>query len=203
MRNQLSRWAGLAGLTGGAAWVAGVVVHASKPVGCVAADCAHRPMRESGMVDGVLILTALVLLAVATSALVVLARRGGQRSKAGAVGMALALGGITVLALAGLSQALLFAGDFSLMPFFVLPGVTALVVGFLLLGITMLRSGAVPRWSAAALVAGTAMLLGFNEQTAAAWLAVPLGIAWMTVGYSLVSGAGSNASEFAHLDAST
>ncbi len=49
----------------------------------------------------------------------------------------------------------------------------------------ILRSKVLPRWTVALLVVGTLAMLGFNEQTAAALLAIPLGIAWMAVGLVL------------------
>lgn len=142
-------------------------------------------MRESSLVEGILTLAGLVLFAVAAAALVVLVRRAGRFGKAGKAGAALALTGVLVLVLAGLTQALLFDGDFPLMPYFVIPGVAALVIGFVLLAIMVLRARVLPRWAAASLLVGTVAMAGFNEQTETAWLAIPFGLGWVVVGYAL------------------
>ncbi len=76
------------------------------------------------------------------------------------------------------------------MPYFVIPGVLALVVGFVLLGIAVLRARVVPRWAAVLLIVGTLAMLGFNDQNALALMAIPFGIAWIAVGYVLWSGRG-------------
>ena len=76
------------------------------------------------------------------------------------------------------------------MPYFVIPGVLALVVGFVLLGIAVLRARVVPRWAAVLLIVGTLAMLGFNDQNARALMAVPNGVAWVAVGYVLWSGRG-------------
>lgn len=60
------------------------------------------------------------------------------------------------------------------MPYFVLPVLLALVVGFVLLGVVILRTGVLPRWCAA--------LLGMNEQTTRVLLAIPFGVAWAVLG---------------------
>lgn len=179
------RWAGAGGMLGGTLWVISTVIHALKPVGCVGDECAHRPMRESSAVEGILILMALLLFAVAAAALVVLVRRAGRFGKMGKSGAVLAIVGVSALVLAGLIQALAFAGDFPLMPYFVIPGVAALIVGIVLLAVTVLRSGVLPRWAGASLLVGAVAMVGFNEQTAAAWLAIPFGLAWVAVGHAL------------------
>jgi hypothetical protein len=81
------------------------------------------------------------------------------------------------------------------MPYFVIPGVLALVVGFVLLGIAVLRARVVPRWAAVLLIVGTLAMLGFNDQNALALMAIPNGIGWMAVGYVLWSGRGEEARE--------
>lgn len=179
------RWAGAAGMIGGALWLISTVMHALRPVGCVAEECARRPMRESSAVEGILTLSALVLFAVTAAALIVLVRRAGRFGKLAKAGTILALAGVSVLVLAGLVQALMFAGDFLLMPYFVIPGIAALTIGLVLLAIAVLRSGVLPRWAAISLFVGTVAMVGFNEQTTTAWLAIPFGLAWIAVGYAL------------------
>ena len=182
-----TRWAGAAGMLGGILWVVGTVVHAVKPVGCVAEECAGRPMRETSAVEGVLALCAFAFFAVAAGAVVALVHRAGRFGRTGKIGTVLALIGVCVLVAAGLIQAVAFDGDFPPMPYFVVPGIAALIIGVVLLGITILRSGVLSRGAAIVLLVGTLAMLGFNEQTTAAWLAIPFGLGWMAVGYALWS----------------
>ncbi len=179
------RWAGAAGMVGGMLWVISTVIHALRPVGCVAEECLRRPMRESSAVEGILTLGAFMLFAVTTAALVVLVRRAGRFGKLGKGGTVLALVGVSVLVLAAVVQALVFSGDFLLMPYFVVPGIAALIIGFVLLAVTVLRCGVLPRWAAVSLLVGVVTMMGANEQTRAAWLAIPFGLAWIAVGYAL------------------
>jgi hypothetical protein len=148
-------------------------------------------MRESGVLDGTLLLLSLVLFAAGAVGLVVLARRLGRFGKTGNAGVAIGAVGAALLVVSGLIQALFFGGDFPLMPYFVIPGVLALVVGFVLLGIAILAAGVLPKWAALLLIVGALGMLGFNEQTALALMAIPLGVAWVAVGYVLWSGVGA------------
>ena len=100
-------------------------------------------------------------------------------------------GGAAVLVIATLVQAIFFGGDFPFMPHFVVPGLLALVVGFLLAGIAILRSGVLPRWVAVLVIVGALAMLVVNEQTARVLLMIPFGVAWVAVGYVLWSGAGA------------
>lgn len=179
------RAAGAGGMAGGLLWIISTVMHALRPVGCVADECARRPMRESSVAEGVMNLVALLLFAFAAGALLILVRRAGRFGTAGKAGAAFASCGVLVLVLASLIQALVFDGDFLLMPYFVIPGVAAFVIGFALLAVAVLRSGVLPRWTAWTLLAGTVTMLGSNEQTERAWLAIPFGLAWIAVGYAL------------------
>lgn len=182
------RWCGIAAMLGGGLWVIGIVVHASKPRGCVARECAFRPMRESGVLDGTLMLLSLLLFAAGAVGLVVLARRLGRFGKTGSAGIVVGAIGAALLVVSGLIQALFFGGDFPLMPYFVVPGVLALVVGFVLLGVAILLARVLPPWAALLLIVGALAMLGFNEQTARVLMAIPLGLAWVAVGYVLWSG---------------
>ena len=87
-------------------------------------------------------------------------------------------------------QAIFFGGDFPLMPHFVIPGLLALVVGFVLVGIAILRAGVLPRWVAVLIIVGALAMLAANEQTARVLLMIPFGVAWVAVGYVLWSGVG-------------
>jgi hypothetical protein len=185
------RWCGLAAMLGGALWVFVNVIHASKPRGCIAEQCALRPMRDTGALEGILMLLSLMLFVAGAAGLLVLARRLGRFGKLGNAGAAIGVVGVAVLVLAGLIQALFFNGDFPLMPGFVVPGVLAVIVGFVLLGIAILRAGVLPRWAALLFIVGALAMLGFNEQTWRTLMALPLGVAWVAVGYVLWSGVGT------------
>jgi hypothetical protein len=82
-------------------------------------------------------------------------------------------------------QALFFNGDFPLMPFFVIPSLLALIMGFLLLGSALLRARMVPLWAGVLLLLSVLVLLGFNDQDVRVLLAVPLGLSWIVVGACL------------------
>ena len=187
----LVRWCGLAAMLGGVLWVIGTLIHASKPRGCIAEECALRPMRESGVLDGTLMLLSLLLFAAGAVGLVILARHLGRFGKLGNAGVVIGALGAALLVISGLIQALFFGGDFPLMPYFVIPGVLALILGFVLLGIAILVAGVLPKWAALLLIVGALAMLGFNEQTALALMAIPLGVAWAAVGYVLWSGVGA------------
>lgn len=189
--SDLIRWGGLAAMLGGALWVIGTLVHASKPRGCIAEECAFRPMRESGVLDGTLMLLSLLLFAVGAMGLLILIRRSGRFGRVGKTGVLVGAAGGALLVIAGLIQAIFFGGDFPLMPFFVIPGVLALIVGFLLVGIAILRAGVLPRWVAVLIIVGALAMLGFNEQTWRALMAIPFGLAWIAVGYGLWSRGGA------------
>jgi hypothetical protein len=172
---------------GGLLWVAGAIVTALKPEGCVGAECdlPGRSMREGGSLDGALAIIGVLLIAMGATAVVSRAREAGRLGTLGRVGLLFGIAGAALLLIAGLVQAIFFGGDFPYMPLFVLPGGLALVIGFLLLGIAMLRSEVLPRWAGALLVIGALVMLGFNDQDARALLAVPFGLAWIAVGCAL------------------
>ena len=71
------------------------------------------------------------------------------------------------------------------MPFFVIPGWLALIMGFLLLGSALLRARMVPRWAGVLLLLSALVLLGFNTEDVRVLLAVPLGLSWVVVGACL------------------
>lgn len=187
----LIRQGGFAATLGGTLWMIGTLIHASKPRGCIAEECAFRPMRETGVLDGALMLLSLLLFAAGAAGLVILARRFGRFGKMGNTGAVIGAVGAALLMIAGLIQAIFFGGDFPLMPYFVVAGVLALIAGFVLLGIAILRARVLPRWAALLFIVGALAMLGFNEQTARALMAIPLGVAWVAVGYVLWSGDGA------------
>jgi hypothetical protein len=181
------RWAGVAGMLGGALFVLSAVVITSLPRGCIGDECAARPMRETGAAGALLVL-ALLLVVVGMAGLVIRARNAGRLGALGKTGAVVAAVGASLPVIGGVVQGVLYGGDYPLMPYFVIPGVLALVVGFVLLGVAVLLAGVLPRWAAALLVVGSLAMLGFNDQNAQALLAIPNGIAWIAVGYVLWSG---------------
>ncbi len=193
--SDLVRWSGLAAMLGGVLWIIGAVIHASKPRGCIAEECAFRPMRETSALDGIPLLLSLLLFAGGVAGLMIRARSAGRFGKMGNTGVILCAIGAALLVIASLVQAIFFGGDFPLMPFFVIPSALALVVGLLLLGIAILRAGVLPRWVAVLFIVGSLAMLGVNEQTAQVLLAIPLGVAWVVVGYVLWSGRGTAAQQ--------
>lgn len=109
-----------------------------------------------------------------------LARRSGQRRKLATTGLITAAAGFV----------LLFAGEIIQSAFFVVPGMLAVIAGFLMIGVLILRSGIFPRWLGILFLVSTVALLAANEQTPAVLLAIPFGLAMMTAGYFMVSGGG-------------
>ena len=180
------RWGGLAAMLGGALLVVSALLIASMPRGCIGDECAARPMRDTGIVGALLIL-ALLLVVIGMAGLVIRARNAGRFGVLGKTGAAVGAVGVALPVIGSLVQGILYDGDYPLMPYFVIPGVLALVVGFVLLGIAVLRARVLPRWAAVLLVVSSLAMLGFNDQNAQALMAVPFGVAWMAVGYVLWS----------------
>jgi hypothetical protein len=186
------RWAGLAAMLGGALSVVSAVVIASMPRGCIGDECASQQMRDTG-VAGALLMLALLLVVVGAAGLVIRARNAGRFGRLGRTGAVVGAVGVALPVIGSLIQGVLYDGDYPLMPYFVIPGVLALVVGFVLLGLAVLRAGVLPRWATALLIVGTLAMLGFNDQNAQALMAIPFGIAWVAVGYVLWSGGSETA----------
>lgn len=185
--SSLLRWGALAAILGGLLWIAGAVAVARMPVGCIGSECNVRPMRDSSGAAP-LFIAAMLLLGLGLAAMVLRARIPGGFGALGRAGVIAAVaGGVTILVIS-LVQGIFFRGDFPLMPFIVVPAGLVLVIGFLLLGLTILRSGMLPRWAAALLIVGALALLGINEQNAQVLAAIPFGIAWVAVGCVLWQG---------------
>jgi hypothetical protein len=55
------RWCGSAAMVGGALWTIGNVVHAFRPRGCIAEECALWTLRETGALEGILMFLSLPL----------------------------------------------------------------------------------------------------------------------------------------------
>jgi hypothetical protein len=184
-------------MLGGLLWIAGAVITALRPEGCIAGECElpGRSMREGNFFDGALSVATVLFIALGVAALVIRARSAGRFGRLGSVGVLASLVGAALLFSALLIQAILFGGDFPYMPLFVLTGGLPLILGMLLLGIAILRAAVLPAWAVVLLIIGTLALLGFNDQNARALMAVPFGIAWLAVGYTLWSGKGEQPQE--------
>jgi hypothetical protein len=180
------RWSGLAALLGGTSVMVYSVITASMPRGCIGdVECASRQMRDTGSVDAFLMLGFLLVAAGAVGLVFRLreARRLGWLGRAsvifGAIGFALAvLAAITAAMTGGMSP---------LMPYFVVPGLLAIIVGFLLLAIAVLLARVLSLPTALVLIASLLAMFGFNDQNWRVLLAVPFGVAWVAVGYALWS----------------
>ena len=175
-----------AAVIGGALWIANSVWTALLPEGCVAAECGlpGRQMRDSG--DGApVLLASILLLAIEAVGLVRRARESGTLPPWARFGAVAAGVGLGLILLGLFTQALLFDGDSPYMPYLVIPGLLALVVGLLLVGVGVLRTGILPRWASISLVVGAACMLAFNDQNDQAWFAVPFGISWIVVGVAM------------------
>ncbi len=190
--SSMVRWGGLAAMLGGALSVVSAAVIASMPRGCIGGECASRPMRDAG-IAGALLMLALLLIMVGAAGLVIRARNAGRFGVLGKTGAVLGAVGVALPVIGSLIQGILYEGDYPLMPYFVIPGLLALVVGFALLGIAVLRARVLARWVAVLLVVGSLAMLGFNDQNAQALMAIPFGIAWAAVGYVLWSNKGEAA----------
>ncbi len=186
-RSPLLNWAGLTIILAGVLWVAFALVLASQPQGCVGAECdlPGRSYRPWGPLAPTLFIAALLLL---VGGLVAVAWAAWKRSafgKVGRVGILLSTVGGLLIAVLLVIQALFFNGDFPLMPFFVLPALLALLLGFLLLGSALLRARMVPRWAGVLWLLSALALLAFNTEDVRVLLAVPLGLIWVVVGACL------------------
>ena len=180
---RVDRVTGLCSVVGGAAWVAGCLVHNSLPQGCIDAGCTDGAvMRGSSPAEVALLVMAGLLLAVSSLGLLVLARtaRGGDLGRPGAASGVAGGAGLLLLGAAGIVAA--FDGNWSGMPGLVVPGVLFLALGLALLAWVVFRAGVLPTWLCALLLATVLVLPFANEQTSRILLAVPFGLAWMVTG---------------------
>lgn len=192
----LVRWGGLAAILGGVLWIAFAVRLASLPEGCIGAVCdlPGRTMRPTNSLVALLFVAAGTCTALAVIVLLLRVRVVGSLSRLDRVGVILLGAGALLLLIAMLVQEFAYSGDFPQMPLFVIPAGLALILGFLLLAIAILRAGVLPRWANTLLVFGTLILVSFNDQNAQALLAIPFGLAWVGIGYALWSEASTTKS---------
>lgn len=119
--------------------------------------------------------------------LTIMARQSGRLMKLANAGLIAAAAGFAILLIGSLIQAVFYGGDLPWMPFLVIPGVLSVVLGFVLIGVFILRSGLLPRWLGIVLVVSSVLLPAANGETAAVLLAVPFGLAMAAVGFFLLS----------------
>ena len=144
-------------------------------------------MRDGSPLGSALQIAAVLVLAAGVFGLVRHVRATGRFGSIGSAGLILSVVGIITVVIAILLQSIMFDGDFWAMPYLVIPAGLALVVGFVLIGVAILRSGVLPRWAAGLLIVGTLALLGMNEQNTQVLMAIPFGVAWAVIGYVLWS----------------
>lgn len=180
---RLSRWSGLAAILGGLLLALASVLHALEPTGCIGVECGIRPMRTATPLVSILGPVAAILILVGLGGLTLMARRSARGTALAVSGLICVGAGLLILFVAGLIQEVSFDGDFPWMPFFVLPGVLAVIVGVVLLGVFVLRSGVLPRWLGILLAASAALLVLANEQVWTVLLAVPFGLTIAVVGF--------------------
>lgn len=178
-----TRLAGPAAMIGGLLGSLAIFFHSLQPSGCVGSECGAQSMRTaSGLVTGIGSVAALLVL-IGIVGLTHMARQSGRPPKLMHTGLVCAAVGFLVLLAAVFIQAAFFGGDFSGMPYFVVVGMVALIIGFVLIGIFILRSGVLPRWVGVLLVMSSALLLAANEQTSAVLLVIPFQLAIASAGY--------------------
>lgn len=151
-------------------------LHSLQPEGCVAQECESRAMRSATGLVATLSLLSLVLIVIGLSGLVAKARRSAHSSNLARAALLAAAGGLVLLVLGAFIQELMFAGDWSLTPFFVIPGALALVAGFILCGIYIANSGALPKPLGLLMAVSAGALLLANEQKGTVLLLVPFGL---------------------------
>ncbi len=184
MSSNLIRWGGVAAMLGGILWIVSAIITASKPRGCIGLECDVSAMRDSSDVTPLLLL-ALLLTAVGLAGVAIRARNTGRFGRLAKAGVALYIVGFALFVL-GMILTAISEVFWVLM----LPAGLALLVGLVLTGIAVFRTGVLPRWVAVLLIIGALAMLGFNDQTAEVLMAIPFGVAWLAVGYTLWSGMG-------------
>lgn len=182
MPARTTRWGGPAAIAGGLLLIIFAVLVSFKPIGCIGATCAVRDMRAYDEYAP-LLLASLVFIFFGLAATVAHARALGRFGRLGWWGTILSGVGAVVLAVAILIQELLFDGDFPYMPSLVIPAILLTTIGFLLLGVVLLR--VLPTWVGTVLIIGGLLLPFSNDQDTRVLLFIPFGLAWIAVGYAL------------------
>ena len=193
MLSNMSRWSGLAALLGGVLITVYAAITASMPRGCIGDECAYSEMRDTGSIDALLML-GLLFVAAGAVGLMLRLRQAGRLGRLGSAGGIVGAVGFVLAVLAAITAAIT-GGMSPLMPYFVIPGLLAIIVGFLLLGVAVLRARVLPLPVALLLIASLLAMFTFNDQTWRALMAVPFGVAWMAVGYALWSEKNASSSQ--------
>jgi hypothetical protein len=181
-----TRLSGAAAIGGGILLILFAVMAAAKPRGCIGEEeCAVRPIRETGDIDA-FAFVGFFLILIGLAGLVVRVQAAGRLSLLGKVGVVLiALGAATFLLV---GSGIVTPSDES-MPAFVIPAGAAIAIGVILLGITILRSRVLPAWASWLLIIGALAILGQNDQDIRILLGIPFGVAWLGIGYVLLTSA--------------
>lgn len=174
-------------MLGGFLWSLAAVLHATEPETCIGLECRDVPLQAAIDTMDIITPASAVLVLAGLAGLVVLVRHEGRLGRTGVVGLFAATLGLSLLLVAWVGVAASLGDDFPWIPLLVLPGLAAAIVGFLLLGSSILRSGVLPRGSGMLLIAGSLVLFASNERTAAALLSIPFGIAWIVIGHLMWS----------------
>jgi hypothetical protein len=181
-----SRLGGVAAIGGGILLILFAVMAAAKPEGCIGgAECAARPMRDTGDIEP-FAFVGFFLILIGLAGLVVRVQAAGRLSLPGKVGVVLiALGAATFLLV---GSGIVTPSDES-MPAFVIPAGAAIAIGVIMLGITILRSRVLPAWASWLLIIGGLATLAGNDQDIRILLLIPFGVAWLGIGYVLLTSA--------------
>lgn len=190
---QFPRLAGVAAMIGGVLCALAAGLHNLEPIGCIGLQCETRAMRSATGFVPLAGSAASLLILVGIAGMTLLARRSGRHRKLANTGLIAAAVGFVVLFTGALIQTAFFSGDFPGMPYFVIPGLLAVIAGLLMIGAFILRSGVLPRWLGIFFVVSTVALLAANEQTPAVLLAIPFGLAMVAAGYFMWARGGSYA----------
>jgi hypothetical protein len=179
-----SRLSGVAAIGGGILLILFAAMAAAKPKGCIGeAECAVRPLRETSDIDP-FAFVGFFLILIGLAGLVVRVQAAGRLSVLGKIGVVLiALGAATFLLV---GSGTVIPSDES-MPTVVIPAGAAIAIGVILLGITILRSGVLPAWASWLLIIGALAALGQNDQNIQVLLVIPFGVAWLGIGYVLLT----------------
>jgi hypothetical protein len=178
----IARIAGWAATGAGVCLALGAVRQALLPTGCVGDECLEHAMRPESELVNVMWAAGGLLLLTAVAGLVWILRSRGRLGRTGTAGLACCALAVLVLPTGGVLQAVAPDAMDDLMPAFVLPGVGLLVAGVVLVAVAVLRSGLLPRWDGALLLASALALVFTNEQDARVLLLVPFALAWLVTG---------------------
>ncbi|WP_151081957.1 hypothetical protein [Nocardioides cynanchi] len=178
----VARVTGAAAVISGLALCAASYVESTLPVGCVGDQCDVRPQRPSSQTADLCYLVAFALLVVAALGLGVMVMRSRGLGRLGRVAVGLIASGAVVAVLANVVQTRFYGGDMAAMPAVFLPAVGAVVVGFVLLMVVVIRARIVPLW-AGLLVGLTVLLVPFgNQENTTVLLDLPFGLALALAG---------------------